>query len=406
MSTSAEPLQFPYGSLPENLIAFTEHLRHTTQRFNLGPGEVQDALEALGAINLGSLQEVRQALKLVLCSNLEQERVFDDLFFQFFLPSRKRVGAQPNSHKASPGSQGETGQKSQPARNTPSENLLDPKSPLAQGKAKLAEDSDKSDWAAPLLKAMFSRTAGSETPEVEIPQQDLDEMLQAATQLINQVRLGRSRRWVSTPKGTRFHFRRTLRKALHTGGDPLYPAWQRHPKRQPRFVFVLDGSRSMQSYSDRLLQFAFALRMRCNRVEVFVFSTSLKRITRQLEKAGNLSERPRLSRLGQAWGGGTQIGENLLYLEQKYGGLIRGDSIVIVASDGLDTGAPEVLDYALRQIYHRSAALIWLNPLLKYDGYNPHANCMKAALPYLDRFCAAHTPKEYAQLTHRLRLRK
>ncbi len=406
MSTSATPLQFPHGSLPENLIAFAEHLRQTTQRFNLGPGEVQDASEALEAINLGSLQEVRQALKLVLCSNLEQERVFDDLFFQFFLPKRKRIQAQPNMHRASPSSQGETGQKSQPARNNPSEALLDPMSPPAQGKTRLAEDSDTGDWAAPLLRAMFSRTAGSETPEVEIPQQDLDAMLLAATQLVNQVRLGRSRRWVSTPKGTRFHFRHTLRKALHTGGEPIYPAWQHHPKRQPRFVFVLDGSRSMQSYSDRLLQFAFALRMRCNRVEVFTFSTGLKRITRQLEKAGNLSERPRLSRLGQAWGGGTQIGENLLCLEQKYGGLIRGDTIVIIASDGLDTGAPEVLEYALRQIYHRSAALIWLNPLLVSEGYNPHANCMKTALPYLDRFCAAHTPEEFAQLTHRLRLRK
>ncbi|GIW35511.1 VWA domain-containing protein [Meiothermus sp.] len=406
MSSTIEPQRFPYGNLPENLIAFAEHLRHTTQRFNLGPGEVADALLALEAVQLGSLQEVRLALKLVFCSNLEQERVFDDLFFQFFLPGRKRVEAQPNAHKASPGNQGETGQKSQPARNNPSETLLDPRSPLAQGKARLAEDADTDDWAAPLLKAMFSRTQGSETPEVEILQQDLDAMLHAAAQLVNQVRLGRSRRWVSTPRGTRFHFRRTLRKALHTGGEPLYPAWQHHPKRQPRFVFVLDGSRSMQSYSDRLLQFAFALRTRCNRVEVFVFSTGLKRITPELEKAGSFSERPRLSRLGQAWGGGTQIGENLLHLEQKYGGLIRGDSIVIIASDGLDTGAPEVLDYALRQIHQRSAALIWLNPLLKSEGYNPHANCMKTALPYLDRFCAAHTPEEYAQLTHRLRLRK
>ncbi len=405
MSTSATPLQFPHGSLPENLIAFIEHLRQTTQRFNLGPGEVQDALEALGAINLGSLQEVRQALKLVLCSNLEQERVFDDLFFQFFLPSRKRIEALPNVYKANPGSQGETGQKSQPARNNPSEALSDPQSPLAQGKTRLAEDSDASNWAAPLLKAMFSRTAGSETPEVEIPQQDLDAMLLAATQLVNQVRLGRSRRWVSTPKGTRYHFRRTLRKALHTGGEPINPAWQHHPKRQPRFVFVLDGSRSMQSYSDRLLQFAYALRMRCNRVEVFAFSTGLKRITQQLEKARSLSERPRLSQLGQAWGGGTKIGENLLLLEQKYGGLLRGDTLVFVASDGLDTGAPEVLDYALRQIYHRSAALIWLNPLLDSEGYNPHANCMKTALPYLDRFCAAHTPEDYARLTYRLKLR-
>ena len=406
MSSPVEPRPFPYGNLLENLIAFAEHLRHTPQQFGLGPAELQDALLALEAIQLGSLQEVRQALKLVFCSNLEQERVFDDLFFQFFLPGRRRVKARSHPHKVSPGGQEENGEKSPPSQNTSSESLFDPQSPSAQGKAKLTEDPQADHWAAPLLKAMFSRTAGSEAQEVEIPQEDLDAMLLAATQLVNRVRLGRSRRWNPAPKGARINFRRTMRKALHTGGDPLYPAWERHPKRQPRFVFVLDGSRSMQSYSDRLLQFAFALRMRCSRVEVFAFSTELKRITRQLEKAGSLSERPRLSRLGQAWGGGTQIGENLLRLEQKYGGLIRGDTIVIVASDGLDTGAPEVLDYALRQIYYRSAALIWLNPLLNLKGYDPNANCMKTALPYIDRLSAAGTLEEYALLTHQLKLRE
>jgi uncharacterized protein with von Willebrand factor type A (vWA) domain len=168
---------------------------------------------------------------------------------------------------------------------------------------------------------------------------------------------------------------------------------------------VLDGSRSMQDYADRLLEFAYALRMRCNRVEVFVFSTQMQRITRQLEKAKSPSERLRLNRLGQAWGGGTSIGENLLQLEQQYGGLIRGDSIVIVASDGLDTGATEILDLALRKIHQRSAALIWLNPLLNSKGYDPSANCMKVALPYLDRFCTAQNPEEFAQLTHRLKMR-
>ncbi len=254
MSTSATPLQFPHGSLPENLIAFAEHLRQTTQRFNLGPGEVQDASEALEAINLGSLQEVRQALKLVLCSNLEQERVFDDLFFQFFLPKRKRIQAQPNMHRASPSSQGETGQKSQPARNNPSEALLDPMSPPAQGKTRLAEDSDTGDWAAPLLRAMFSRTAGSETPEVEIPQQDLDAMLLAATQLVNQVRLGRSRRWVSTPKGTRFHFRHTLRKALHTDLSRLAA-----PPQTPASLCVCAGWKPLDAV---LLRPAFTIRLR------------------------------------------------------------------------------------------------------------------------------------------------
>ncbi|WP_051195682.1 vWA domain-containing protein [Meiothermus rufus] len=391
-----------HGTWCKNLVAFADFLRHTPQRFSLGPQEIAEGLQALEAVDLGCLQEVRQALKLVLCSNLEQERAFDDLFFQFFLPSRRR----PHLGQARPGGEGESGEQGPAPQQNPSHLALEGPGPGGKSTPHSYQNLNTEDWAAPLRRAMFSRNAGREADEVEIPQQDLDEMLQAATRLVNQVRLGRSRRWALAPRGVRLHFRRTLRKALHTGGDPIHPAWLQHPKRQPRFVFVLDGSRSMHSYADRLLQFAFALRMRCNRVEVFVFSTQLKRITRQLEQAKSLAERPRLERLGLAWGGGTQIGESLLALERTHAGLIRGDAIVIIASDGLDTGAPQVLQQALRQLYLRSAALIWLNPLLHSQGYDPQATGMRAALPYLDRFCAANTPPELALLTHRLRLRK
>lgn len=110
----------------------------------------------------------------------------------------------------------------------------------------------------------------------------------------------------------------------------------------------------------------------------------------------------RTPHLEQTWG----VLGNQHRLEQQHGRLIRGDSIVIVASDGLDTGAAEIPNLALRKIYQRSAALIWLNPLLNSKGYDPKANCMKTALPYLDRFCAAGDPEAFARLTHRLRLRK
>jgi len=80
--------------------------------------------------------------------------------------------------------------------------------------------------------------------------------------------------------------------------------------------------------------------------------------------------------------------------------------VVIIASDGLDTGATEILDLALRKIYQRSAALIWLNPLLNSKDYDPRANSMKTALPYLDRFCSAQNPEELARLTYQLKMRR
>jgi uncharacterized protein with von Willebrand factor type A (vWA) domain len=219
------------------------------------------------------------------------------------------------------------------------------------------------------------------------------------------VRLSRSRRWAPAPQGRRLHFRGVFRKGLQTGGEFIHTAWLAKARREPRFIFVLDGSRSMAGYADPLLQFALALRQCSARVEVFSFSTVLKRITRELEAYPTPAERPRLAGMAQAWGGGTRIGESLRRLERDYGGLVRPDTVLIVASDGLDTGQPEVLEAALRTLRHRCAALVWLNPLLALPGYDPQANCMKTALPYLDKFCGASTPNEFARLADGLKLR-
>ena len=395
---------FPHKNLSENLIAFSNHLRRTSQKFNLGPQEVQDGLRALEAVNLASVQEARQALKLVMCSCPEQEQVFDDLFFQFFLPSKRRSPPTANAKKRVPGGEGEDGEKTHSAGENPAGAGLEANLGGPSGISKTSADALEVS-GAPTLKAMLSRT-GSDSGVVEIVQEDLGAMLQAASRLIETVRLGKSRRWYSAAKGPRFHFRRTLRRGLQTGGEFVHTAWLAHPRRQPRFVFVLDGSRSMEGYADKLLQFAFALRMRSARVEVFTFSTELRRITRELEACKNLAGRPKLSGLGQAWGGGTRVGESLYALEHSYGGLVRGDTVIIVASDGLDPGEPQVLEHALRQLRLKSAALVWLNPLLEVNGYDPRANCMKTALPYLDKFCSARTPEDFAGLAEGLRLRK
>ncbi|MBF6594234.1 MAG: VWA domain-containing protein [Thermaceae bacterium] len=404
MSQVAGQNPFPHRNLSENLIAFSNHLRQAQQKFNLGPQEVQDGLRALGAVNLGSVQEVRLALKLVMCANLEQERVFDDLFFQFFLPLRRRGPAKASPKKTLPGDAGQAGEKapSPSSQNDPAEAELEA---AASGIPKVSEGEAES-WSASLLKTIFSRTAGADSSPIELPQENLEEMLRAASKLIECVRLGRNRRWDIASKGPRFDFRRTIRKGLQTGGEFIHTAWLAHPRRQPRFVFILDGSRSMQGYADKLLQFAFALRMRSARVEVFSFSTELKRITRELEACKSLTQRPQLAGLGQAWGGGTRIGESLYHFEHRYGGLVRGDTVLMIASDGLDTGEPGVLEYALRQLHLQSAALVWLNPLLSVEGYDPKANCMKTALPYLDKFCSAHTPEEFAHIADGIRLRR
>jgi len=331
---------------------------------------------------------------------LEQERDFDDLFFQFFLPARRREPAKQTKLVIGDGEEnGETA----PRPKTASPDAPTEWAGEASGQVRQVNDEDTEAGSARQFQALLSHLHSRYKDEVRISTEDLAQMLQAASALVSKIRLGKSRRWSAAARGPRLFFRRTIRKSLQTGGEAMHPAWLAHRHRTPRFVVLLDGSRSMQAHSDRLLQFAYALRMRCSRVEVFVFSTSLKRITRELGQS--VRERPGLCDLGESWGGGTRIGDCLARFERIYGGMLRRDTVVLIASDGLDTSQPEVLKQALHQIHLRSASLVWLNPLLELPGYDPQANTMQAALAYVDTFTFASRPEEFAALAKQIRLR-
>ncbi len=137
--------------------------------------------------------------------------------------------------------------------------------------------------------------------------------------------------------GERFDLRRTLRASLRTGGDALEPRALGHPLRNPRFVVLLDGSRSMSEHAPKMLQFAYALAKRSRRADVFLFSTKLQDVTRNLRDA-DPRQSYRLDDLGEAWGGGTRIGASLTEFVRAYGARLTSDTFAIVVSDGLDVG--------------------------------------------------------------------
>jgi uncharacterized protein with von Willebrand factor type A (vWA) domain len=140
-------------------------------------------------------------------------------------------------------------------------------------------------------------------------------------------------------------------------------------------------------------------------VEVFAFSTALDRITRDVRRA-SAGERRRPVHLSRAWGGGTSIGPSLQRLVRRSGErLIRRDTVVVIASDGLDVASPEPLRDAMAALHRRSAGVIWLNPLLDTPGYEPIAQGMSAARPYVSTFASAATPAALLRLSRGIRLR-
>lgn len=201
----------------------------------------------------------------------------------------------------------------------------------------------------------------------------------------------RSRRTASTARGSRPDLRRTFRKALRTDGEIIEHVRRERRERPRRLVLVLDVSGSMAGYSRALLQFAHAVRVAIDELEVFCFGTRLTRITHELDHR----EPDRALEAAAArvvdWDGGTRIGASFATLNRRWGkrGLLRG-AIVVVCSDGLDRGDPAQLGREVARLRRSAHRVVWVNPLKGGRDYEPIQAGMRASLPHVDRFLAGH----------------
>ncbi len=396
----------PHGQLGANLTAFCAVLRRD-HGFSAGPGEAADALRALETIGVADLDRARSALRLVLCARLEDTEVFDDAFDRFFLPAPPRGVLQHNldARHTRPPQEPPPGTESRAVEARQPSGAEDDTGELGKGPRQqypVADDPDDQDVQR-FLRARYSAMAAADDAP-EVPREGLDAMLEAAGILVRRLRLGHSRRWRAMPAGARFDFRRTMRGSLQTGGEALKPRWQGHPRRNPRIVVVVDGSRSMRESAGIMLQFAYALSQRIRRLDAFVFSTGLREVTRQLRRLGR-GDALRLTDLTEAWGGGTRIGACLETLIGEYGHRCLSEhTLVLILSDGLDVGDPERLRRAMRELKRRSAGVVWLNPLVGTPGYVPSTQGMQAALPYVDLFSAASTVQDFKLLAQTVKL--
>jgi uncharacterized protein with von Willebrand factor type A (vWA) domain len=396
---------YAFGGLPENLASFCALLRRD-YGFRIGAGELLDAARALDIVELSNQQAVRSALRTILAGTRDDVVAFDEAFDRFFLPRSGMRGHDARSaleRVPEAGAAGE-GKATEPRRSTPAfEAEMEAAAAAGTGPMTPIEANEEEEGRA-VARASYSPVSveRSETPEV--PGVD-DAWVAIARALVRRVQLGPARKWRPAPKGRRFDLRRTLRASLQTGGEPLAARWLARPHRQPRFIVLIDGSRSMSQYAGTALRLASALGRATSRVEVFTFSTALQRVTTDLQRAA-IGRVHRLHPLAKAWGGGTKIGASLAEFLRRFGErLLTTNTVVIVASDGLDVGDPETLRSATRAITRRSAALVWLNPLLETPGYEPTALGMSIARPFVTTFSAVNDLEGFVRLSRTLRVR-
>ena len=351
----------------------------------LGTGvkESLDALRAAGAVGIANREYFKDALRAVLCSSKADWELFEEVFAAFW----ERSGAEPRLAQ----SRSRSSAKSE--LQTGAEQALIGQSSAGEtegeGKAVLGASAQER-----LKKADFSELSNTDAAELE----------RIALRLLEQMSLRLSRRTRKMAERGRVDLRRTIRRSIGRGGDPIDLSFRNRQLQQLKLVIVLDVSGSMNPYSVFLVRFAYALQKYFKRVDTFLFSTQLTEITAALRARQLREAMEALAQQAAGWSGGTKIGESLAELSLRHGRrLFSRDTVFIVLSDGWETGDPAMLAEELSAIQRRVRKVLWLNPLLGMEGYEPITQGMSAALPFVDVFAPAHNLESLLELEGHLR---
>jgi uncharacterized protein with von Willebrand factor type A (vWA) domain len=215
--------------------------------------------------------------------------------------------------------------------------------------------------------------------------------LMADLRLHGALRRSRRRRPSRKSEG-RPDLRRTVRRSLRSGGEPIHRAFSQAGERPRRIVLICDVSGSMEPYSRALVRFLHAAVVGRGRIEAFALGTRLTRITRELSSRDPDAALAKAARSVPDWSGGTRLGEGLRAFNDQWGvrGMARG-SVVVILSDGWDRGDPALLAEQMQRLQRVAYKTVWVNPLKASPGYAPLAAGMAAALPFVDEFVEGHS---------------
>jgi uncharacterized protein len=349
------------------LAGFGRELRATGLR--VGTGQVLSFCQGLSHLDPTDLRDLYWSGRACLVSHRDDLAAYDDAFGRYFLgEAASRLVAQ---------------QDGAPAVDSSDARPLDALAPVAGGERRpSAEDVGQAASEAELLRAKNF---------AECDPDELAAIGRLMTGLVVGTPTRKTRRTERARKGARPDLRRALRTHVRHGGAVVHIP-RRRPRVQPRpLVLLLDVSGSMSSYSRALLQFAYAVAQGPGRVEVFCFGTRLTRVSGALARRDPDEALRRAAETVVDWQGGTRIGESIReYLRTwAWRGGYRG-GVIVICSDGLERGDPEVLAAAMARLARLASRVFWVNPLKSGPTYEPTARGMRAALPHIDLLVSGH----------------
>ncbi len=375
------------GKLADNIVYFARTLRRAG--LPVGPAAVVEAIRAVETAGIGNRDDFYWTLHAIFVNKREHRPVFDEAF-RVFWRSRGLV-----------------------------EKLIALFSPTAPPRP--APDKPKA-GASRVAKALFE---GMEKPqEIEKPQIEVDATLtvsgrellqnkdfaqmsadeivlakQALRDLVLPVEQIRTRRLVPASYGRRIDPRRSLRASMRAGGDIIAIRRRRPDEIRPPVVAVCDISGSMSQYSRLFLHFLHALTEHRRRVHTFLFGTRLTNVTRQLRMKDPDEALLACSDHVEDWSGGTRIATALHDFNRHWSRrVLSGGPIVLLITDGLERDSEEDLAHEMDRLHRSCRRLVWLNPLLRFDGFEAKARGVRAMLPHVDEFRAVHSLDAIADL--------
>jgi uncharacterized protein with von Willebrand factor type A (vWA) domain len=381
--------QPPTGRLVENLMHFARALR--AAGLPLGPGKVLDAVRSVEAVGITNRDDFYWTLHAVFVNRRKDREVFDQAFHVFWRNPRllERMMSlvlpqfrDPNTKPAEPLSRRVSDALSAagdppplPGRDEPPEMEMD--AALTWSDRELLQDKDFEQMSAEEIEHAKRAIARMRLSLNEVP----------------------TRRFQPHVHGPRIDLRRSLRQSLRGGPKSFVLARAKRRTLPPPLVILCDISGSMSHYSRMLLHFMHTLTGERERVHGFVFGTRLSNISRHLKNSDVDCALAKIADSVDDWSGGTRLGACLHEFNRNWSRRVLGQgAVVLLITDGLDRDLAAGVAHEAERLHKSCRRLIWLNPLLRYDKFEPKAAGMRALLPHVDEFRSIHSLDSLQQL--------
>lgn len=372
------------GLLPENLLEFGRLLRRAG--LPIGTGQVLDALRAAALVGVGRRDDLYWTLASVLVGKREELELFRQAFETFF---REPMRPEPVLDQVLEGA------KPMPGPPSVMRRVREAWSPPVASKPRPSED---------VVDAVLAFSADEALRKKDFEQMSAAE-IRRAKELIARMRVDvaelRTRRREAHHRGA-IDMRRSLRRSVATGGAPAL-AFAKERRRPPAIVVISDISGSMERYSRMLLHFVYTLANARDRVHAFVFGTRLTNVTRHLRERDVDLALAKLGREVLDWSGGTRIRTSLHEFNKAWARRVLGQgAIVLLVTDGLDRDVESGLDREVDRLRRSCRRLIWLNPLLRFERFEPLAAGVRVLFDRVDEHRPVHDLESLEQLLRAL----